>query len=138
MDVWKLTCHFCSDTVSTGKLNREYYRMHLEAVHNIQQSSGQLLAWVLSTQGQEQDQACTEPSSSTSNTTLSAVANIMNMKGISIGKSTEADSSLRKSSESPSQSQNQVSSSSQPPAQPAGGPGLQPAALLNMAGITVQ
>jgi len=51
MPGWKLQCYFCNDTVSTLKLNKEYYLMHLVAVHNIQQQGDRLLQWVLSQQG---------------------------------------------------------------------------------------
>jgi len=120
MEVWKLCCHFCRDTVSTGKLNRDYYRMHLEAVHNIQSNSQELVSWVLREQGQEPVSASS--GSSTSNT-MEAVHNIMNMRGISIGKSTEAgaEGDRRRSTEANGN------------AQPAQAPNL-----LNMAGITVQ
>jgi len=47
MSGWKLQCYFCSDTVSTMKLDKEYYLMHLVAVHNIQQQGDRLLQWVL-------------------------------------------------------------------------------------------
>ena len=51
MSGWKLQCYFCSDTVSTMKLDKEYYLMHLVAVHNIQQQGDRLLQWVLAQQG---------------------------------------------------------------------------------------
>ena len=70
MSVWKLQCHFCGDTVSTGKLNRNYYKMHLEAVHNVQQHGDSLLQWTLSQQSVDENVG----------STVSAVANIMSMK----------------------------------------------------------
>ena len=70
MSVWKLQCHFCGDTVSTGKLNRSYYKMHLEAVHNVQHHGDGLLNWTLSQQSVEENVG----------STVSAVANIMSMK----------------------------------------------------------
>ena len=36
--------------MSTGKLSRDYYKMHLEAVHNVQQNVDRLLEWSLSEQ----------------------------------------------------------------------------------------
>jgi len=51
MSGWKLQCYFCSDTVSTIKLSKEYYLMHLVAVHNMQQHGDRLLEWVLAQQG---------------------------------------------------------------------------------------
>jgi len=53
MSVWKLQCHFCGDTVSTGKLNRSYYKLHLEVMHNMQQHGDRLLDWTLSQQSVE-------------------------------------------------------------------------------------
>jgi len=103
MSVWKLTCHFCGDTVSTGKLNRNYYQMHLEAVHNVQQHGDSLLQWVLSQQSVEENVG----------STVSAVANIMSMKGISIQRSMDGGGGST-------------------PKAPVPGP------LLNIKGITVQ
>ena len=51
MSGWKLQCYFCSDTVSTIKLSKEYYLMHLVAVHNIQQQGDRVLQWILAQQG---------------------------------------------------------------------------------------
>ena len=51
MSGWKLQCYVCSETVSTIKVNKEYYLMHLVAVHNIQQQVDRLLQWVLAQQG---------------------------------------------------------------------------------------
>jgi len=100
--VWKLQCHFCGDTVSTGKLNRNYYKMHLEAVHNVQQHGENLLQWTLTQQSVEENVG----------STVSAVANIMSMKGISIQRSMDGGPSTPKA--------------------PVPGP------LLNIKGITVQ
>jgi len=102
MSVWKLQCHFCGDTVSTGKLNRNYYKMHLEAVHNVQQHGEGLLQWTLTQQSVEENVG----------STVSAVANIMSMKGISIQRSLDGGPSAPKA--------------------PVPGP------LLNIKGITVQ
>jgi len=102
MSVWKLQCHLCGDTVSTGKLNRNYYKMHLEAVHNVQQHGEGLLQWALSQQSVEDNVG----------STVSAVANIMSMKGISIQRSADGTISTPK--------------------------GPVPGPLLNIKGITVQ
>ena len=51
--MWKLQCYFCKDTVSSGRLNRQYYKMHLETMHNIQQHCDGLLDWTLSQQNVE-------------------------------------------------------------------------------------
>eukprot|EP00092_Neocalanus_flemingeri_P007361 GFUD01007948.1.p1 GENE.GFUD01007948.1~~GFUD01007948.1.p1 ORF type:complete len:465 (-),score=120.81 GFUD01007948.1:168-1562(-) len=102
MSMWKLQCHFCGDTVSTGKLNRNYYKMHMEAVHNIQQHADHLISWTLSQQSVEENVG----------STVSAVANIMSMKGISIQRSMDGGPST--------------------PKVPVPGP------LLNIKGITVQ
>ena len=84
---WKLQCFFCTDTVSTGKLNKNYYKLHLEvgnlkiflaseyllkvfnvqAVHNISLNCDKLLNYSLDQQN------VSEP-------TVSAVANILSMK----------------------------------------------------------
>jgi hypothetical protein len=56
--------------VSTGKLNRNYYQMHLEAVHNVQQHGDSLMQWTLTQQSVEENVG----------STVSAVANIMSMK----------------------------------------------------------
>ena len=56
--------------MSTGKLNRNYYKMHLEAVHNVQHHGDGLLNWTLSQQSVEENVG----------STVSAVANIMSMK----------------------------------------------------------
>jgi len=53
MSIWKLNCLLCGDVVSTGKFNRNYYKMHLEAVHNVQQHSESLLQWALGQQNME-------------------------------------------------------------------------------------
>ena len=70
MSVWKLQCHFCGDTVSTVKLNQNYYSLHLEAVHNVQQHGENLLQWVLAQQGIEKSVG----------STVAAVADMRNMK----------------------------------------------------------
>ena len=57
MSVWKLQCHFCGDTVSTFQLNNIFYKMHLEAVHNIQQNVNSLLQWALVEQGVGKNEA---------------------------------------------------------------------------------
>ena len=51
MSAWKLQCYFCSDTVSTFKLNKTYYLLHLVAVHNVQQHADSMLEWLLTQQG---------------------------------------------------------------------------------------
>jgi len=55
MSIWKLNCLLCGDVVSTGMFNRNYYKMHLEAVHNVQQHSESLLQWALGQQKMEDD-----------------------------------------------------------------------------------
>jgi len=50
MNVWKLQCYFCGDTVSTGQLNQQFYKMHLEVVHSVLNNSEGLLNWTLSQQ----------------------------------------------------------------------------------------
>ena len=63
-----------------GKLNRQYYRLHLEAVHSINENIDRLLSWTLSQQNLED--ASGGPAA-----TISSVANIMKMKGITIERS---------------------------------------------------
>jgi hypothetical protein len=63
-----------------GKLNRQYYRLHLEAVHSINENCDRLLSWTLSQQNLED--AGGGPAA-----TISSVANIMKMKGITIERS---------------------------------------------------
>jgi len=49
-NTWKLQCFYCTVTVSTGKLNRNYYKLHLEAVHNIATNCEKLLSYTLNQQ----------------------------------------------------------------------------------------
>ncbi len=63
-----------------GKLNRQYYRLHLEAVHSINDNCERLLNWTLSQQNL--DDSGGGPAA-----TISSVANIMKMKGITIERS---------------------------------------------------
>ena len=63
-----------------GKLNRQYYRLHLEAVHSINENCDRLLNWTLSQQNL--DEGGGGPAA-----TISSVANIMKMKGITIERS---------------------------------------------------
>jgi len=60
--MWKLQCYFCKDTVSTGRLNRQYYKMHLETMHNIQQHCDGLLDWTLSQQNVEDSEGLNDSS----------------------------------------------------------------------------
>eukprot|EP00092_Neocalanus_flemingeri_P018789 GFUD01020347.1.p1 GENE.GFUD01020347.1~~GFUD01020347.1.p1 ORF type:complete len:912 (-),score=187.38 GFUD01020347.1:274-3009(-) len=86
MSVWKLQCHFCGDTVSTGQLHHNYYKMHLEVVHNIQQHGENLLQWTLAQQSVEENVG----------SPVSAVDNIRSMKGISIQRSMDGGPSTPK------------------------------------------
>jgi len=110
---WKLQCFFCTDTVSTGKLNRNYYKLHLEAVHNISLNVEKLLNFTLSQQNVGEGGAITAGASP-----LTAVANILSMKGITIQR-TSGDSGAQSS--------------------PREVPGaIIPETLINIKGITVQ
>ena len=51
MSVWKLQCYFCPETVSSVQLNKDYYLLHLVAVHNVQQHADKLLEWLLAQKG---------------------------------------------------------------------------------------
>jgi len=87
MSGWKLQCYFCADTVSTGSLNRTYYKMHLENVHSISQNADQLLKWALSQQNPPgSGKSSGGGSGGGGSSTLSSVASILGMKGITITK----------------------------------------------------
>jgi len=87
MSVYKQQCFFCTDTVSTGKLNQSYYKMHLENVHGIQTNADKLLAWALN-----QQNLSGKGGGGGGGSTLSSVASILGMKGITITKDTTSSS----------------------------------------------
>jgi len=51
MSAWKLQCYFCPETVSSVQLNKDYYLLHLVAVHNVQQHADKVLEWMLAQKG---------------------------------------------------------------------------------------
>lgn len=78
-------CFLCLDTVSTGKINRPYYKVHLENIHNVSCNTEKLLNWLI------EQRPAPKPSSSSRGrpaSTLSSVANLMGMRGITITKDT--------------------------------------------------